>query len=89
MITVLLWACVVLVLLCLFPVAILGVLVVALAVKVLGRRFWALAAFMFRRGRAPHEEVELTGRELADWAAIVARRRRTIPEPAYDNRSEP
>ena len=91
MITVLAWAFVVLVLLCLFPVAMLVVLVLALAFKVLGRRFWALAAFRFRPGRPPQEEVEggLSGDELDRWARIVAGHKKTARERAYDNRSEP
>ena len=88
MITVLLWACVILVLLCLFPVAMLVILVVAVAFKVLGRRFRALAAFWCRPVRAPHDEVPLSGDELDRWARIVAGRKKTTRERAYDNRSE-
>ena len=89
MITVLEWACVILVIICLFPVAMLVILVAAVAFKVLGRRFRALAAFRFRPVRAPHDEVGLTGDEAARWEVIVAGRRVSAAEPAYDNRSEP
>ena len=49
----------------------------------------ALAAFRFRPVRAPHDEVRLTGDEAARWEVIVAGRRVSAAEPAYDNRSEP
>ena len=89
-ITVLKWGGLAVALLCLFPVAMLTLLIAALAVKATVRHLRALAAFWCRPVRAPHDEVDggLSGDELDRWARIVAGRKKTTRERAYDNRSE-
>ncbi len=43
----------------------------------------------FRKADAPHDSLFLGGDERAAYAAIVAGRKRTAPEPAYDLRRQP
>ena len=88
-VTVAKWGVVIVMLICLFSLAMVVLLAVALAVKAVACRVRDLAAFWFRPVRAPHDEVKLTGAEAARWMVIVAGRRKAAPEPVYDNRSEP
>ena len=69
-------------------VALLLLLILAGSVRAQVRRLYSRLRRPHLWGAAPHDALQLTRREEAAYAAIAAARRRTVPEPSYDDERE-